>query len=269
MDLEHVPSWICTIDKLPFGRRKKGMYGRRNGDVFIGHPDRPYYDTARGSQAVPIFGHTDTDGRIVLDGSMIVSGFRVGKIEQLANRAAAGTLHQEWIQMGRWQIGHSTISDDFWRTLVADRGPGGTTAPPWYHRACLYWLEFYEGEDVSYNVLQHREHPSSAVQYMQRVQSCIWNRKLFRLVDKSNRLLLGLAPSEAREGDTIAVLHGCSVPVLLRRAGGQYEAGLPASDLGLGNWWYLLGECFVYGIMEGEAMQIKENLDATEEFLIK
>ena len=266
--LEAIPSWICTTDKLPFGKRKKGVYGRRNGDVFAGHPDMPYYDAARGSSAVPIFGHTDEYGQIVLDGTMIVSGFQVGKIRHLANRAAAGTLHQEWIEMGEWRKGLSTISDNFWRTLVADRGPGGTTTPAWYHRACLYWLEFYEGEDVSYTVLQHRDHPSSAVQYMQRVQSIIWNRKLFILIDKVGRRLLGLAPSSARQGDVVAILHGCSVPVLLRQ--GRSDASEDGAGGSVqGAWWHLLGECFVYGIMEGEAMQIQENVDATEEFLLR
>jgi hypothetical protein len=247
------PTWICTVNNLPFGRRKKEVYGRRNGDVFVGHPNRRPYDAAHGSVASPVFGHASANGDIVLDGSMTISGLLIGAVEEVGNRAAAGTLHTEWIRMSGWNSGETFVHDNFWRTLVADRGPNMTPTPSWYHRACLYWLDFFEGEDVAYDVSHHRHHPSSAIQYMQRVQSVIWNRKLFTLHDKSGRKLFGLAPQQAKPGHSIAILHGCSVPVLLDR----YKAS-----------WRLIGECFVYGIMEGEAMQIDEYLKQTQEFLL-
>ena len=189
------PSWICTIENLPFGKRKD-VYGRRNGELFVGHPNRRLYNAARGTAAVPIFGSNSPDGQLIFDGTMIVSGFQVGIIKLLGNRAAAGTLYTEWIDMSGWTPGATFVSDNFWRTLVADRGPNGTPTPTWYHRACLYWLDSFDGEDVSYDVLQHRHHPSAAVQYMQRVQSVIWNRKLFTFQDRLGRLLFGLAPQQ-------------------------------------------------------------------------
>ncbi len=53
---------------------------------------------------------------------------------------------------------------------------------------------------------------------------------------------MGLAPGEAREGDRVAVVYGCSTPVLVR-AVGDLEAE-----------WCLVGECYVYGLMDGEAV---------------
>lgn len=248
-----MPSWICSVDKLPFGKRKKNVYGRRNGDVLVGQGKRTFYDAAHGSIAVPIFGETLEDGQTRLDGTMVVSGFELGIVSELGNRAAAGTLHSEWIDMSGWVPTQSSVLDMFWRTLVADRGPNGIPAPPWYHRACLYWLDHFEGEDVSYDVLQHHRHPSTAVQYMQRVQSVIWNRKLFAFSNRSGLSVFGLAPQITKLHDSIVILHGCSVPVILRK----HEDG-----------WKLIGECFVYGNMEGEAMRDEANLKATQEFLL-
>jgi hypothetical protein len=251
------PSWICTTENLPFGKPTQGVYGRRNGDVLVGRPGRRIYDAAHGTVAVPIFGKTSEAGGIEYDGTMIVSGFQVGTIHELEQRASSGTLHREWIDRSQWEMGSPSIPDSFWRTLVADRGPDGTETPAWYHRACLYWLELRGGDDVNYTVLHHKDHPSSAVQYMQRVQSVIWNRKLFVMEDKLGRTLHGLAPEEARLSDIIVILYGCSVPVVLRRMPNNSQ-----------NIWQLLGECFVYGIMEGEAMRIEQYLEATEEFMI-
>ena len=51
-----------------------------------------------------------------------------------------------------------------------------------------------------------------------------------------------MAPANAEEGDHICVLIGCSVPVILRKKGFD---------------WHFVGECFVFGFMDGEAMDSK------------
>jgi hypothetical protein len=61
---------------------------------------------------------------------MILSSFQIGIIrEDMGNRAAAGTLHKEWIKIGRWNSGQDYVRNEFWRTLVADRGPDGISEP--------------------------------------------------------------------------------------------------------------------------------------------
>jgi hypothetical protein len=47
----------------------------------------------------------------------------------MGNRAAAGTLHKEWIKIGRWNSGQDYVRNEFWRILVADRGPDGISEP--------------------------------------------------------------------------------------------------------------------------------------------
>lgn len=251
----HLPSWICQTQKLPFGKRRNDVSSRRNGDVLVGYPERSYYDAARRSVAVPIFGQAKSASSLtVLDESMTVSGFAVGRINEIGFRSVGGTIYTEWIEMCGWRPGEEFVPDHLWRTLVADRGPGGTATPPWYRRACHYWLNYCHGDDIPFELLLRGYHPSIAVQYMQRVQCVIWNRRLFITTDGLGRKLYGLAPQRSEKGDSVCILHGCSVPVVLR----------PRAE-----FWELVGECFVYGIMDGEAMQTKAYTDKTQEFLLR
>ncbi|EAQ93529.1 hypothetical protein CHGG_01764 [Chaetomium globosum CBS 148.51] len=55
----------------------------------------------------------------------------------------------------------------------------------------------------------------------------------------------GLGPAAAREGDVVAVLFGGVVPFVLRPCEG--EDGV--------RFWRLVGECFVPGLMQGEAVE--------------
>ena len=90
------------------------------------------------------------------------------------------------------------------------------------------------------------------VEFLQRVQSVIWNRKF--LVTE-NKDWIGLAPMASRIGDVVCILYGCSVPVVLR------------PDADGWNWWQLVGECYVLGMMDGEAIAGSEGRG--EEFEIR
>ncbi|EUC42428.1 hypothetical protein COCMIDRAFT_8014 [Bipolaris oryzae ATCC 44560] len=70
-------------------------------------------------------------------------------------------------------------------------------------------------------------------------------RKKARRLMVTERGYIGMAPCRARPGDVVAVLFGCSIPLVLRR-----EASKDA--------WHVVGEGFVYGYMNGEiADQVK------------
>lgn len=57
-----------------------------------------------------------------------------------------------------------------------------------------------------------------------------------------------IVPQHARQDDVVCVLHGCSVPVVLRQCGESNSE--PAC-------YSFVGECYVYGYMDGEAI-VKE-----------
>ena len=67
---------------------------------------------------------------------------------------------------------------------------------------------------------------------------------------------LGLAPAHVQPGDVVVILVGALVPIVLRR---------------VDNHHILVGEAYVHGIMDGEAMPQDENIRAaafSEEFEI-
>ena len=67
------------------------------------------------------------------------------------------------------------------------------------------------------------------------------NRRRFFLSEAG---LIGAAPWNAKEGDVICVLLGCSSPVILRREDGHYV---------------LIGEAYIDDFMNGDAIMGLEN----------
>lgn len=257
-----LPTWIRQVNHLPFG--EGGMTGRKNGDLFVGYPSQTNYTAARSTIATPKFGD------LYSVPCMTVNGIVVGHIKSLMNRSVDGTLQTDWIQLFQQSspvfnnniLDHPVkhwgtfVPDYVWRTLVADRGPGGTLAPLWYHQACRYWLEKYPDQDITTTLIRDSPHPLMALEFIRRMRSVIWNRTLFT-IDLGGRTLFGLGPPGTKIEYEICVLYGCSVPVVL----------WPIREGSMKGSWKLCGECFVYGLMDGEAMQMGEAFK-TQEFLI-
>lgn len=151
--------------------------------------------------------------------------------------------------------------EQFWRTLTADRRkvlldddgnvvydetgkPCGVNskAPPEWGAKCREWME---GEMMVAQV------PES--QFLRQVASVL-KHKPRMAVTESSRLLLG--PEEAREGDVVFILLGCSVPLLLRKVDYGSDDSDEADDE-----HELVGECYVHGVMDGEGMTMLHNGD--------
>jgi hypothetical protein len=247
---ETLPTWVRPT-QLHQKAIETAVSERTEADSLVGLPDHNNYHASRGTLAqidAPISASTLT---------LTVTGFRLDIIATLAPRASEGIILYEWLSLGgckknsRHQI---TVPDAFWRTLVADRGPMGTMPPSWYSRAFDYCLLHSNMGDINTNrLLQDCEADSSlVVGFLQRVQSIIWNRKF--LVSETYKWI-GLAPTAAEEKDVLVILHGCSVPVVLR----------PVKEEGQVVGWLLVGECYVHGMMDGEAMGFREVHKIVEE----
>ena len=75
-----------------------------------------------------------------------------------------------------------------------------------------------------------------------RFASAVVAASLYRTFFITKSGYMGMGPMPLEVGDTICVVLGCNVPLLLRK----YE-----------EHYILVGECFVWGLMDGEAMRMK------------
>ncbi|KAK3315407.1 heterokaryon incompatibility protein-domain-containing protein [Apodospora peruviana] len=86
-----------------------------------------------------------------------------------------------------------------------------------------------------------------AARYRRLVHATTLGRSLFRSGSEIMELF-GLVPSEAVVGDLICIIRGCSVPVVLRR--------LPPREDSDDDGYTIVGEAYVYGLMNGEALAL-------------
>jgi hypothetical protein len=280
---EAMPSWIPSIKGYAFGTPEDALNGRLNGDSLVGSLERQnqqHYNASAGLWPFVNFGRLEESQDMQIEyphistqaspasstpgvqksaqpprpisskfnGTLYVKGFQLGEITKRSGRVADGVINQEALEMGGWPLNcsSSTVPDQLWRTLVADRGDNGINAPSWYHRACLECLSHTDQNgDLNTNKLKdYTGTPSTIVSFLNRVQRVIWNRNFFQSEDAKGRILFGLAPPKAKAHDIICIFFGCSVPVLLR------PHNTPEGSI----YFQFIGECYVHGYMDGEAI---------------
>ena len=78
--------------------------------------------------------------------------------------------------------------------------------------------------------------------------------------------VLGLGPNVTRKEDKVCVIHGCRVPFIIRRIEELKKRQDDGSTI-LQAYYVLVGECYVHGIMNGEALK-DEVADARDIFLL-
>ena len=215
--------------------------------------------------------------RMKSDGTMFVKGFRLGTIVNLSGRIAEGTIPRECLEMGGWArpdpevFEIPMVPDELWRTLVADRGSDGKNPPPWYHRACQECMARCTANgDLIIRTLMESSGPDIMMQFLKRLQCVVWNRKFFQYEEKTfenlsgkpaPKKLFGLAPEGAKSRDLVCIFLGCSVPVILREL-----------RVGSDHYFEFIGESYIYGMMDGEALggkKMDELKETCEEFKLR
>ena len=74
-----------------------------------------------------------------------------------------------------------------------------------------------------------------------------------RSIAITKRRYISAIAQEAQLGDLVCVLFGCSVPVVLRkRIGEEYQ---------------FVGECYIHGLMDGEAIRAWKEGELVEEIV--
>ncbi|KAI1766828.1 heterokaryon incompatibility protein-domain-containing protein [Hypoxylon sp. FL1150] len=204
------------------------------------------------------------------DPSLYVKGFVLGTVSWKTDPIQDGIIPQVALERLGWpraegKIESHSVPDQVWRTLVADRGPDGRPPPSWYHRACLRCLvhDTPNGYMATKNILEQR--PSGIVNdYIKRVQAVTWNRVVLEATDASSHhgeTLVGVGPPRMERGDLICILFGCSVPCIIRPWVFADVDSTPSTkrrkpDIGeQADCYEFVGEAFVYGKMDGQAIE--------------
>ena len=269
------PSWLPQNSSITIAHRPDGDYVPLNADVLVGPPGpgKKYYN-ASGSIAItnpsssvaitnPSSSVAVTNafrfGTGMKNSSLFVEGLVVDAIAEKQPAAMRGNeriylddgVPDQWRAAGGWKDSAKEPPDAYWRTLVANRGPNGSGTPDFYPIACRD-----QAKDRYYRVAKNykwdreldatpmsRATDALVVKFVLRVQEVVLNRRLINTV--SGRL--GLAPEMAKKRDLVCILFGCSVPIVLRQ---QKDAGTGEE------YFQLIGECYIHGIMEGEALEL-------------
>ncbi|RYP74498.1 hypothetical protein DL771_002972 [Monosporascus sp. 5C6A] len=205
---------------------------------------------------------------IPTDSSMYVKGFVLGTITWNTSRIPDGIIPQEALKKLGWtdegQPEYYDVPDRVWRTLVADRDPDGKLPPSWYKRACLRCLvnDTPNGHIATKDILE-RSPPGIMPDYIKRVQAVTWNRVVFEAKeagDAGTEKLVGIGPPFTERNDLVCILFGCSVPVIIRpwvsfqRSTSPTAARRKPKEGEKPDYYEFLGEAFVYGKMDGQAV---------------
>lgn len=193
---------------------------------------------------------------------LFVKGLDIGTITWSSDPVSRGVITKKCLEKGGWQNQGKDLAkvpDKLWRTLVADRNAEGENPPPWYHRAALHSMALADnnGDLATHELLnrgttQNNNLPPIVTEYLRRVQAVSWNRKFIEAEPQAGTLSMpverqnlhfGLGPPDTEIGDRICILFGCSVPCILR----------PSKEGG-GKYYTFVGEAYVYGRMDGEAV---------------
>ena len=231
------------------------------------------------------------------DTDLIVRGVIVDKIDGFSGRRHCDDDSGELVDFPRSESHRNPYGADadyeeaIWRILVGDSNYEGDRAPGKYacvldtailDKSCLSSDPTGNGniDDVQYNlhlwwlrnakirikgkplasylkslgILQ--KDPKTYNEAAGRVDRFLWSRRLV-----STALgYIGITPHFIQKGDTTAVIGGCAVPLVLRPRWQQKPEHLK---------YEILGECFVYGIMDGEIEQsVREGRHALDDIMI-
>jgi len=147
--------------------------------------------------------------------SLYVTGFKVDEVDEVRDASQGGSIPNSWLELSGWEPPYTQDPPSaFWRTIVADRGSDNRNPPYYYARACRESVGKGGRESGSVNTtdLINNERNSIIAEFCRRVHAVIWGRSLFR-TKQGKQLGLG---KDVQKGDLVCILHGCTVPVILR-----------------------------------------------------
>jgi hypothetical protein len=163
-----------------------------------------------------------------------------------------------------YQIPEGQTSEEvLWRTLCCDLTPDipPNRAPKSYGGGYKLLRKFHEAmrEDGSYD-FTHEVYKNLEFLRVNYIPNSVFTNSVQKFTTARNmcvttRGYLGRVPRGSEVGDKICILFGGSVPFVLRDAGDGY--------------FTFIGECYIHGIMDGEALKGHNMASQTRDFQIK
>jgi hypothetical protein len=146
-----------------------------------------------------------------------------------------------------------SLTEVYCRVLIgnefADSTLPQTTALPDFAQAFaslrFIWSKGSHLEDLSKS--EDIDAQNGLQAYLEAARDALVGRCFFRATDS----YIGLAPIGSKVGDIVCVLFGCGYPMILR----------PVVDTNSTRTWLVVGVCYVHGLMNGEAIYRKKNLN--------
>ena len=92
------------------------------------------------------------------------------------------------------------------------------------------------------------------LEFSQRFGEAVASLSVMRTFFITSKGYMGMGPEPLIEGDVICVVLGCSVPLLIRQTRDHH---------------ILVGECFVWGLMDGEALRGRKAHDKLDTFRLR
>ena len=240
-----IPSWTPSTARASFAWNKDTgehrKMTRKQADLLVGDPSQRIY-SASGRRGVTrrlrfedgiIEDPQHDDINNTHYHSIFVEGFVLGTVDELRERSQSGQIPEGWADLIPTSSGQSDTptnfwlrpgSEDFWRTLVGDRGIGTPNPPRCIGRILSCHYTGLMDLDLKETIFYSKHQPAAS--FSRHIHGTIWNRRLMRMTKAVNdseiddfiaESHIGLAPDDAKTGDLVVILFGCSVPVILRR----------------------------------------------------
>jgi hypothetical protein len=165
------------------------------------------------------------------------------------------------------------ITEAFWRTLIGDSIHSSRPAPSNFGEKFTKYLSLMKnlhdlkakhGSDLL-RVKREMSEPAFYKQYFGTLEELmafmrdVWNASFLVGQSGFSRAFcitasgyIGLVPEYTATGDIICLIYGSEVPFVLRSMSGEHEGD-----------YQLVGECYVHGIMDGEALELSKAEDFT------
>jgi hypothetical protein len=250
-----LPTWIQPLDHPAFDSGECIFQRQKIRGSLVGPPDNAiYHASGQGYMKIRPYVYWPPNST-----SIHVTGVATGMVTSCRDSFSDGVIQADVLESLGWSFEKRAtevpeVPARLWQTLVADRGPNGTRVSPLYRRACQdILLKMSQRSHIDiHNFTKAGNLTNYEKDFLERVWDVTRDRSFIEglptYLDNTThptKKLVGLASPKTKPGDVIAVLYGCSVPVILHPADPTYQE------------YQFVGEAFVYGMMNGEVFEEK------------